>query len=954
MTGIQNGRTRNLEKPFPGCLGKMVNLFDLSAGMPGNRLLTEKPYRDGSPLSRSCSDVSGMSPIQDLVEDKLIISELRRTSSSNKSNSKPIKMLVAEQMAKEAASTDNAPNVVARLMGLDALPCQQPPALRRSHTRSSSQFDVPLNYWQQGHQPLEAEERPEIRQHLEPNEFKDVYEIWQSHNIRVKDNSSQRDRYGGGESDKKMDLVREKFTDLKRLGTDEKLRQSKKYQDALEVLSSNKDLFVKFLQEPNYMFSQQLYDLQSIRPYSDTKRITVLRPAKIVDSEIVAGSQKQFPMRKTSKTEQVNRDKRSGFSTPENCKFEDTRVQTTRIVVLKPSHEKSHDIKNVLLPCSSLPSALSIEDHHGECEEDNAREFSKEITRQMHEDLARHRRDETLPSVFSTGYIGDESSFHKSEDEFAVENISEIELMSPTFRHSWDYINRTDSPYSLSSLSRASYSPESSVCREAKKRLSERWSMMASNGSCQEKRHMWRSSSTLGEMLAISDMNKPPRPEEDSSHRQEGRGSTSSLITISNGKDNSDVSPRNFSRSKSVPVSCTNYATRPDLEVSDPKMGRTEIIKEVTKAKSVKSSLKGKVSSLFFSRNKRSSKEESSESNCATDSGLPKFTRIDSYASEQGSDIAPSNKASSSDGFSMEPKSTPIPAKAGFSVSKSFKNDSCNENQEQPSPISVLEPSFDEDDHSIPEFYNNLKPDSNGAELSSHLTKLNLIDKSPPIGSIARTLSWDDSCRETATPSSLKSAPLPIGAEEEKEECFFLVQTLMSAAGLNNEVQSDKKFPRLYSLEGPLDPSVRENYIDLNDWETQHEVRRRPSRSTQKLVFDCVNSVLMDLASYESATCQGGKSRSGSPYKLQDHASSTIVDNVWDKIKDWFSDEVRCVFGDYGYNSLVVERVVSKEVVGKGWVEHLTTEIDDIQKDIEKNLLEELVQEFVEEFTGGL
>lgn len=51
---------------------------------------------------------------------------------------------------------------------------------------------------------------------------------------------------------------------------------------------------------------------------------------------------------------------------------------------------------------------------------------------------------------------------------------------------------------------------------------------------------------------------------------------------------------------------------------------------------------------------------------------------------------------------------------AGFSVSKSFKNDSCSENQEQPSPISVLEPSFDEDDHSIPEFYNNLKPEENG------------------------------------------------------------------------------------------------------------------------------------------------------------------------------------------------------------------------------------------------
>lgn len=47
MTGMQTGKTRSLEKPFPGCLGKMVNLFDLSAGMPGNRVLTERPYGDG-------------------------------------------------------------------------------------------------------------------------------------------------------------------------------------------------------------------------------------------------------------------------------------------------------------------------------------------------------------------------------------------------------------------------------------------------------------------------------------------------------------------------------------------------------------------------------------------------------------------------------------------------------------------------------------------------------------------------------------------------------------------------------------------------------------------------------------------------------------------------------------------------------------------------------------------
>lgn len=47
---------------------------------------------------------------------------------------------------------------------------------------------------------------------------------------------------------------------------------------------------------------------------------------------------------------------------------------------------------------------------------------------------------------------------------------------------------------------------------------------------------------------------------------------------------------------------------------------------------------------------------------------------------------------------------------AEFSVS----NENCNENKEQPSPVSVLEPSFDDNDHGTAKFYNNLKPDGNG------------------------------------------------------------------------------------------------------------------------------------------------------------------------------------------------------------------------------------------------
>lgn len=58
MNGFQNGKNCNLDKPFPGCLGRMVNLFDLNSGVTGNRLLTDKPHRDGETLCNLCLSVS--------------------------------------------------------------------------------------------------------------------------------------------------------------------------------------------------------------------------------------------------------------------------------------------------------------------------------------------------------------------------------------------------------------------------------------------------------------------------------------------------------------------------------------------------------------------------------------------------------------------------------------------------------------------------------------------------------------------------------------------------------------------------------------------------------------------------------------------------------------------------------------------------------------------------------
>uniref|UniRef100_A0A5B7A9J7 DUF4378 domain-containing protein n=2 Tax=Davidia involucrata TaxID=16924 RepID=A0A5B7A9J7_DAVIN len=978
MNGIQNGKTRNPDKPFPGCLGRMVNLFDLSTGVAGNRLLTDKPHRDGSPLSRSRSDVTRMSPVQ--IEDKVTVSELRRTS-SKKTNGTPMKTLIAQEMSsKEVESKHNPPSVVAKLMGLDAFPRQQPDsAAQRSHSRvySRSHSGVSFGYWQQEHGFLDTQMQHEIHQCPDQNAYKDVYEIWQQSTkpSYVRDKSPQKGIHNETTNEKKMALVRQKFVEAKRLATDEKLRQSKQFQDALEVLSSNRDLFIKFLQEPNSLFSQHLYHLQSIPTPPETKRITVLRPSKMVDNKKFAGSGKknEQQIKKASHMDQVigwNKSNPS-FSPPTNWRVDDNPTQPTRIVVLKPSSGKPHDIKAVVSPPSSSPRILHGEEFYGEPEDDEAlesREVAKEITWQMRENLSGHQRDETLlSSVFSNGYIGDESSFNKSENEYAAENLSDSEVMSPTSRHSWDYNNRFGSPYS-SSFSHASFSPESSVCREAKKRLSERWAMMASNGSCQEQRHVRRSSSTLGEMLALSDTKKPVRSEDEGSNReQEPRGSTLCLTSDLNKDEGVDDSPRNLLRSKSVPMSSTAYGARLNVEVSDPEVGKTDVPKEVTKTRSVKSSFKGKVSSLFFSRNKKSSKEKFSASQ--SKDGAQKSTEISVQSPGNISDgISQCVNDSGLEGLSPAPhgslsrSSYPdligvglkhgFTPEAGWSVTKPVAPGNPSENQDHPSPISVLEPPFEEDDNTTLESSGNIKPDQQGAKLPAHPIKSNLIDKSPPIESVARSLSWGDSCVATATSYQLKPS-VPQGAQEEEQEWFLFVQTLLSVAGLNGELQSESFLARWHSPECPLDPSLRDKYVDLNGKDTVHEAKRRQRRSTMKLVFDCVNAALVDITGNRSDTSPRAIPCGGVRDMLLEGASPIMVDRVWARMKDWFSSEVRRVWGDGGdRDSLVVERVVRKEVVGKGWVEHMRLEIDNIGKEIEGKLLEELVQEAVVELTG--
>ncbi|KAL6564537.1 hypothetical protein OROMI_015987 [Orobanche minor] len=908
MNGVHhNDNIHDFEKMYPGCLGRMGNLFEPNIGASANSLLNDKPHQGGSLLLRSRSDVSGMSTSGDPIELKEIVSGSNNIFTNIKSNGTPMKMLIAQEMSAEVVSGRDPPNLVAKLMGIDALPHREPGSTtQRSHSRvhPRSNLDIPMNY---------PEQQNGSFPYMNPNE--------------------SNGRYEEAENDRKMNLVRQKFNEAKRLSMDEKLRQSNRFHDAVDVLSSNKDLFLKYLQEPNSMYSQQLHGLHSIQPPPETKRITVLRPSKVANSNDFAGARyrdekqiKRGTFVRPNKLEKIH----PQSSPAAGLKYDENSTQPTRIVVLKPSPGELHNVEGVGSSKSDMPKIFMSEEFFGDAEDNEcqeSRKVAKSITQQVRVELGEHHRNETLfSSVFSSnGYVGDESSSNKSEIECPDVNLSDSEIMLSVSRHSGEYADRLGSPYSSSSFTRVSCSPESSVCREAKKRLSERWAIMASNRSYQEQRHFQRNPRTLGDMLALSETKKETSHRGKGSFFEEPRKSDALMVSEWRREENMDYSPRNLIRSKSVPVSSAEFGTRLNVDISVSDKRKSESTKKETKERSVKSLFRGKVSSLFFSRNKKPGKTKS----LVSENKDANYLFPGETCSNNTESLSENGLGCTSPG-PLKPnpisKQGAMSLEIGSAFTEPIACGKTGENHDQISPISVLDPPFEE----------NRPHDQHGHAIETPVNFIgsNLIDKSPPIGSIARTLSRDNSslAASSSHPTNVTTQKI-----DEEQECYFLVKTLLSVAGLRGEVRPNSFLGRWHSPESPLDPSLRDSYVDdLND--ALRVAKQRQNRYVQKLVFDCVNEVLVDISGYES-----------DPRQRAFGTDKCILDEAWAQMKVWFSREDKCALGN---KEVVVEKMVSKEVLGKGWNRNFGLETDSLGKEIGGELLDELVKETVVELTG--
>lgn len=215
--------------------------------------------------------------------------------------------------------------------------------------------------------------------------------------------------------------------------------------------------------------------------------------------------------------------------------------------------------------------------------------------------------------------------------------------------------------------------------------------------------------------------------------------------------------------------------------------------------------------------------------------------------------------------------------------------------------------------------------------LSATILLAEPLSRSLPIGSVARTLSWDDASQE---------APLCSTSEgSHEQEQYEFIEKIMSSAGLCNQKTQDI-FVRWHSLDCPLDPALLDQLLERK----VEDAKCRERRSNQRLLIDSVNAALLDIGQcklWGAYPCSG--------WHANAHRVATcdvlLTDEAWRLVKGWFFDDEKHNVSGGDNAGLAADWVVGKEIYGKGWSEMLRLEMDEISKEICGEILNELVGE---------
>ncbi|KAH9302505.1 hypothetical protein KI387_014088, partial [Taxus chinensis] len=391
----------------------------------------------------------------------------KNPSVKKKAGGLPMKALIAEEMSKESESKRRTPGVVARLMGLEAMPAE---ALIAEHTQELDNDPQKIIFLKKQQQPKSicdgrtspqksraSASKPtqeiclpvsQVKTVNYPNQTafsctqdqsheKQRQELWKEFEalqaLRSQDCSKtqQLDELDTQLVEKhmlvpetldeaKMAFVHQKFIDAKNLATDEKLQQSKEFLDALEVLQSNKDLFLDFLKEPNSFFAKHLQGLHSTLQTPETTRTNIKsanarKPEEELKTEDISHERyptegkkldKQFqkqkgPRSSTEKEEEWRvrspssgtKDRYKQYSAESALPKSDACALPTRIVVLKPGPGSAQSARS-LSPSSWSPRSEAAFRSLGKGD-GGTRDFLQEVRERLKLGIQKNVKDDS-------------------------------------------------------------------------------------------------------------------------------------------------------------------------------------------------------------------------------------------------------------------------------------------------------------------------------------------------------------------------------------------------------------------------------------------------------------------------------------------------------------------------------------------------------------------------------
>ncbi|KAG2329085.1 hypothetical protein Bca4012_021305 [Brassica carinata] len=728
----------------------------------------------------------------------------------------PMKSLLAQEMSKQKETKRRSPSIIARLMGLDVLPSPQSSSQRKHKSVECQQGRSGGASSYDGCESLRRSSKSEQK-------FKDVFEVSEAKKAESSRNLYHQGRVNAANlSQAEMGFIRQKFLEAKRLSTDEKLCHSKEFNDALEALDSNKDLLLKFLQQPDSLFTKHMHDLQSTphKPhYGQAKCPNSQRHVESHMSPHRHGGGVGWPSR--SHTRHVSYET---VDLPNVEQGKRSELQPTKIVVLKPklggrtfaSPSSSSDEFRAdrRLPCTSNHGRqksnedIRLSRHNSK----DSGEFSKIMSRQRK--ASRDNGSDAMRYETSRfrGYAGDESSS-------GSDSASESELV-PVISRTRTAFNRKNHHRSLPSKSTSS-----SVSREAKRRLSERWKL---THKYEHEIEISRSG-TLAEMLATSDREARPASfnglifEEGISKRVESNVHLSELpepVGISSRDGWKGKRSRSYSKSKTI----MNQESTHGYTIVLPKelINRDELVMR-------SSSRHGESHSFLSSKSSRhgSYKSLSSFNSCSFSVDANSDTE-DSSASDDIKTAMSSEAPVLSTVTSLtDPDISRMPTEDVNhpSVPETQPRESSKEG-DQPSPVSVLEASFNDDVSSSSECFESVSADLKGLRMQLRLLKL----ESAAYNEASMLVSSDE---DTDQESSTVTEEIVTNHREEDWKSLYLVDLLA------NSRLSDSDHNTV--LETPVDPSL------FQDLEKKYSSVKTSTRIERKFLFDQISRELIQI-----------------------------------------------------------------------------------------------------------